>query len=59
MCAHDACICIIVLLYLMSCASYGYRISVASDGIKSIKLGVLQADIKGFWGPTARPAPKT
>ena len=48
--AHCSCIDVIFLLYLMSCVSYASNILVVSDGVKSAKLGGLQADFKGGGG---------
>jgi len=51
------CIYIILLLYkyLVHCVSYAFNITVVSDGIYSINLGGLQADLKGGVGAAAPP----
>ena len=42
-------------MYLKSCISYAYNILVVSDGIDSINLGGLQADLKGGGSGGAEP----
>ena len=38
---------ILFVLYLMECFKYAFNIPVVSDGMYSINLGGLQADLKG------------
>ena len=52
---HDLCFYIIFLLYLMSCISNAPTILGVSEGMCSINLGGLQADIKGGSGGAAAP----
>ena len=44
---------LIYLLYLMECFKYAFNILIVSDGIYSINLGGLQADLKGSSGGAA------
>ena len=46
---------LIYLLYLVECFKYAFNILTVSDGMCSINLGGLQADIKGGSGGAAAP----
>ena len=49
---------LIYLLYLVECFKYAFNILTVSDGMCSINLGGLQADIKGGLGGGGSPPRK-
>ena len=49
---------VIFLLYLVSCIYYAFHIRVTSDGISSVNLGGLQADLNGGSGGAEPPSGK-